>query len=62
MRKLVKIVSSVVVALSFAGFGAQAVNADTVAPLGSAETAPTNPAIAKGQKSSLLSRIPRSKQ
>lgn len=31
MRKLVKIVSSVVVALSFASLGAQTVNADTVA-------------------------------
>ncbi|WP_251717567.1 hypothetical protein [Lactobacillus agrestimuris] len=49
MKKLVKVVSSVVIALSFAGMGSQVVSAAT-APLATAQVAPTDPAIKKGQK------------
>lgn len=49
--KLVKVVSSVVIAASFVGAGAQVVNADVNAPkLGVSEEIPTDPAIKKGQK------------
>lgn len=51
MRKLVKVVSGLVIAVSFVGAGAQAVSADEIAPkLASAEEMPTNPAIKKGDK------------
>ena len=51
MKKLVKVVSSVVIALSFAGMGTQIADAATTnSSLASAEVMPTDPAIKKGQK------------
>lgn len=50
MRKLVKVVSGLVLAVSFVGAGAQAVSADEIAPkLASAEEMPTNPAVKMGK-------------
>ncbi|MBU3828341.1 MAG: hypothetical protein H9806_04275 [Candidatus Lactobacillus pullistercoris] len=49
--KLVKVVSSVVVALGLASFGAQTVSAATeIAPLAPAEEMVANPEIKKGEK------------
>ena len=49
--KLVKVVSSVVVALGLASFGAQTVSAATeIAPLSPAEEMVANPEIKKGEK------------
>lgn len=53
MRKLVKVVSSLVLAASVLSMGAQAVQADQVVngpKLATAEVAPSDPAIKKGQK------------
>lgn len=51
MKKLVKVLASAVLFLGFAGASSQVVSAaTTTASLGSAEVAPTNPAIKKGQK------------
>lgn len=51
MKKFMKIVSSVVIGLSFVGAGSQVVSAATSnAPLAPAEVAPTDPAVKKGQK------------
>ncbi|GAA3632817.1 hypothetical protein GCM10022297_09710 [Lactobacillus hamsteri] len=50
MKKLVKVLASVVLFLGFAGVSSQVVSAATTASLGSAEIAPTDPAIKKGQK------------
>ncbi|MCT0164493.1 hypothetical protein EFM11_02905 [Lactobacillus helveticus] len=50
--KVLKVVSSLVIGLSLVGVGANAVQATSfVAPkLGTAEVAPTNPSIKKGDK------------
>lgn len=49
--KLVKVVSSLAVAVSFLGMGSQVVSASTeIAPLGKAEEMVTNPEIKKGEK------------
>ncbi len=53
MRKLVKVVSSLVIAASVLGMGAQVASADqsvSAPKLASAEVAPSDPAIKKGQK------------
>ena len=50
MKKLVKVLASVILFLGFAGVSSQVVSAATTASLGSAEIAPTNSAIKKGQK------------
>lgn len=51
MKKLVKVASSLVVAVSFLGVGSQVQAASFTAPkLGVSEVAPTAPAIKKGEK------------
>ncbi|WP_218047853.1 hypothetical protein, partial [Lactobacillus intestinalis] len=51
MKKLVKVVSGLVLAVSFLGVGSTVSAATFTAPkLGVAEVAPTDPAIKKGEK------------
>ena len=51
MKKLVKVVSGLVLAISFLGVGSTVSAATFTAPkLGVAEVAPTDPAIKKGEK------------
>lgn len=54
MNKLVKVLASVVLFLGFAGAGSQVVSAATTASLGSAEIAPTDPAIKRVKELWLL--------